>query len=110
VQERLGTAPTLQYRGPGLRELKLRGTIYPHFRGGLDQVDRLIEMAGEGEAKRLTDGRGRILGKWALVRIENVLRVFLPGGIPRRIEFDLTFQFYGEYRYQPWQEELEPEI
>ena len=37
--DRLGRAPAMQYLGPDADEITLEGVIYPHFKGGLRQVE-----------------------------------------------------------------------
>ncbi len=39
--QRINHRPSLQFVGVGLESIDLRGTIYPHFRGGLGQIDAL---------------------------------------------------------------------
>lgn len=39
--ERIGQRPALQYVGPGEDTIRMRGTIYPHFRGGLGQLSEM---------------------------------------------------------------------
>lgn len=48
-QPRLGRRPALQYLGPGTEEITLEGVIYPHFKGGLRQIElmRLVASAGQ---------------------------------------------------------------
>lgn len=97
-QDRLGRDPALQYVGADAAEIEIEGAIYPTFRGGLEQIERLREMAGGGKPLMLTDGRGRVWGKWCIVRISDTRSVLLDDGMARKIEFRMTLQAYGEDR------------
>ena len=96
AQERLGRAPALQYLGPGEDKIALSGTIYPQFRGGLEQMDALREEAGRGEPLLLVDGRGNVLGRWVVERVGETQSAFFADGAPRKIEFTLDLVRYGE--------------
>ena len=95
-QERLGRLPARQYLGPGEETISLRGTLHPHFRGGLGQMDRMRAEAARGEPLEMSEGTGRIWGKWVITRVEETRRVFDADGAPRRIEFRLQLARYGE--------------
>ena len=95
-QERLGRLPARQYLGPGEETISLRGTLHPHFRGGLGQMDRMRAEAARGEPLEMSEGTGRIWGKWVITRVEETRRVFDADGAPRRIEFRLALARYGE--------------
>lgn len=94
-QDRMGREPATQYAGPGQERITLNGTIYPHFKGGLDQVSRMREMAGAGKPMMLTDGEGLVYGDYVIQRIEETQTKPLPGGAPRKMEFRLTLLRYG---------------
>ena len=85
-QERLQNNPAMQYLGHGMEQIDLEGTIYPEFRGGLDQVEPLL----------LIDGMGGIWGRWVITRLEENREVFLKGGIPRKISFRMSISKYGD--------------
>jgi len=96
AQDRLGRAPALQYLGPGERTVELDGTIYPHHKGGLGQVDRMREMARMGEPLLMVSGRGDVLDLWVITRVEEDQSHHLRAGEPRKQAFRLALQFYGE--------------
>lgn len=96
VQERIGTRPALQFTGPGTDEIELQGLIYPHFRGGLGQLDAMRAEGDTGEPRILVDGRGAVLGKFVIQRVVERQRQFDAAGVPRRIEFSLTLSRYGD--------------
>lgn len=93
--DRIGRAPALQYLGPGAEEITLEGVIYPHFKGGLRQMDLMRAMAGTGQPMILVDGLGWVWQRWAITAIEETKTVFLADGAPRRIDFSITLQAYG---------------
>lgn len=95
-QARMGRDPALQYTGPGADTIDLDGVIYPHYKGGLSQMQAMRELAGLGEPQLLVDGRGMVYGKWSILRVEETGSVFFDNGTPRKIEFKLSLQRYGE--------------
>jgi phage protein U len=95
-QDRLLREVAYQYVGPGDRKITLPGTIYPHFRGGLKQLDAMRAEAERGTPLMLTDGLGKVLGKWVILSVKETQSVFLPGGAPRKIDFSLELASYGE--------------
>ncbi len=95
-QERLQRRPAQQYLGPGREEITLNGTIYPAFRGGLEQLDRMRGEAGKGESLLLVDGTGRVWGQWVITQVEETHRVPSHDGTPRQLEFRLQLARYGE--------------
>jgi uncharacterized protein len=94
-QARVGREPALQYTGPGSETVKLNGVLYPQFRGGLGQVEKIRNMAGNGIPLLLTDGGGNYWGKWCITRIEEEQSIFTGPGLPRKISFNLDLQAYG---------------
>ena len=95
-QERLQNNPAMQYLGHGMEQIDLEGTIYPEFRGGLDQIEDMKGAADKGEPLLLIDGMGGIWGRWVITRLEENREFFLKGGIPRKISFRMSISKYGE--------------
>lgn len=95
-QDRLGREPAMQFIGQGEDKISLSGTIYPHFRGGLGQLNTMREIAGEGEPLQLIDGLGRVLGPYCITRVTEGQMAFVGPGIPRRVDFSLELARYGE--------------
>lgn len=94
--ERTGRTPAMQYLGPGADEITLEGTIYPHFKGGLRQVDLMRLTAGTGTPMILVDGLGFVWKRWCILSVDEKKTHFLPDGTPRRIDFSLVLTAYGE--------------
>ena len=87
TQYRLGRDPALQYVGPGQRTLKLSGTIYPHFRGGLGQIAEMKAEAEQAEPLTLVDGQGTNLGTWVIKKISETQSNYVRDGIPKKSRF-----------------------
>lgn len=96
TQDRIGTAPASQFVGPGGETVSLSGMIYPHYKGGLGQLDAMRAEAGKGEPLMLVDGTGKVWGKYVITEIREGQRTLFSNGAPRCQEFDVTLQSYGE--------------
>lgn len=89
AQERVGQLAALQFTGPGEETIALPGVIYPSYRGGLAQMDKLRKQAARGKPDFLIDAQGNVYGRFVVERIEENRSNFAPLGIPRKIEFNL---------------------
>lgn len=98
-QERVTREEALQYVGPGAERIGLKGVIYPHYKGGLHQIQLLREEAALGVPLLLVDGNGWFWGKYVIKRIEETRTVFFADGTPRKIEFCLDLKLYGDDAY-----------
>ena len=100
---RASNRPALQWAGFGDDSITLEGVIYPHYRGGPDQLDRMRALAGlpvHGRDRRpepliLVDGVGRVWGKWVIVRVGEKQSNHMNTGQPLKQEFTLELKFYG---------------
>ncbi|MES9830486.1 MAG: phage tail protein [Candidatus Thiodiazotropha sp.] len=95
-QDRIGRRPAQQFAGVGQETISLTGRIYPFYKGGLGQLDKMRAEAGQGEPRILVDGLGRIWGKWAVTRIDETQSTLMPDGVPEKIDFSLELVRYGE--------------
>lgn len=95
AQQRLGREPASQFVGRGTETISLKGKIYPHFHGGLEQIDKMREEADAGEPLSLVNGRGQNMGQWCIKSISDTEKQFIGPGIPRCIDFALTLEAYG---------------
>lgn len=93
-QARIGTNDALQFTGYGPETIELEGVIYPHFRGGLKQVDRMRAQASLGVPLPLVSGLGKVLGLWAVEGISEGQEVFAAQGVPHRQEFTMRMARY----------------
>lgn len=94
--DRIGRDPAAQFLGPGVQTVTMDGVIYPHFRGGLRQVEGMRLAARAGQPMMLVDGLGFVLDQWVVTRVDEAKGVFMADGAPRRIAFTLTLQSYGD--------------
>jgi hypothetical protein len=97
-QDRLGRDPALQFTGPGSEEITLEGTIHPHYRGGLRQIEFMRAAARTGQPMMLVDGLGFVFRRWAITSVEETRTVLMADGAPRQIDFRITLRAYGEDR------------
>lgn len=95
-QQRMGREPALQFSGPGSETIELEGVIFPHFKGGLGQVDAMRTEAGKGKPLLLIDGQGKQWGKYCILEIRETQTPFAQGGIPLKQQFSLRLVRYGE--------------
>lgn len=92
AQSRVGAHDALQFTGFGADSIDVSGAIYPEFRGGLGQLDRMRTQASIGVPLPLASGRGQILGLWVVEGITEGQRVFARDGVPKRQEFQLKMR------------------
>ena len=96
-QHRVWNEPAAQYTGKGDETLSLEGVIYPHYRGGLGQLQAMRAEADQGGVPLdLSDGQGNNWGKWVITRIEEGQSEFLAGGVPQKQTFRLQLKKYAE--------------
>lgn len=95
-QPRVGRLPAKQFTGPGEETISLEGKIYPHFKGGVKQLEAMRAVADKGEALMLVDGSGHVWKRWVINRVEEDQKVFFEDGTPRLTEFRLELSRYGE--------------
>jgi phage protein U len=95
AQERIGMAPAKQYLGPGEETISIDGVIYPHYRGGLRQIDQMRAQAGLGQPLPLVTGYGRYLGVYVIESIKETQDVLMSDGAPKKIEFNISLGAYA---------------
>ena len=94
-QSVIGKDPSLEYVGNEATIKNLRGTIYPQFRGGLDQVDKMVAMGRKGKPMTLVTAKGVVLGDWVITSVGNVETVFDPTGTAKKIDFTISLKRYS---------------
>jgi phage protein U len=87
--EIVGADPVLQFGGANSTTRTYSGTIYPHYAGGLGQVDKMIELADTGKELMLLTGYGKSLGKYVIESVLDNETKFAKGGIPKQIDFTI---------------------
>ena len=95
AQERLQRRPAMQFLGAGEESIELSGVIYPHFKGGLDQLDTMRAEASKGQPLLLVDGLGFVWGQWVITQIDEGQSFFQGNGQPLKQSFQLKLVNYG---------------
>lgn len=98
-KDRIGRRPAQQNTGRGADRISLSGVIYPHYRGGLGQMEAMRAQAGLGEPLSLIyafESVGQYCGLWCITSIEENRTIFFADGTPRKIEFSINLVEYGE--------------
>ena len=95
AQDRVGRRPALQFLGQGSDEITLEGVIYPHFKGGLRQVELMRLVADQGQPLILVDGLGWVWERWVIAAVEERKSLFMADGAARKIEFTMQLMAYG---------------
>ena len=96
---RIGRDPAAQFMGIGLDEITLSGVVYPHYKGGLGQVETMRDMAFLGQPQLLIYTiryKAELAGLYCIKSVSEERTVFFSSGAPRKIEFKLTLIAYGE--------------
>lgn len=99
AQNRIGRKPAQQNTGQGADTINLTGVIYPHWRGGLGQIETLRALAAAGEPLALIyafETIGQYCGRWCVTEIRDTRTVFFDDGTPRKIDFDIALVEYGD--------------
>lgn len=85
--ERLGARPAFQFLGPGAETVSLPGVLIPELTGTTTTLNELREMAEPGDAYPMVASDGRVMGQFIIQKVDERQSIFLPGGVPRRVEF-----------------------
>lgn len=96
LQDRLLRDPAAQFLGPGSQSITLDGVLFPGFSGRQTTMETLRELAAKGQPQMLTDGLGKVYGKWAIRSVQEGLGTFAPGGGARQITFNVSLVRYVE--------------
>ena len=87
---RVGARPARQFVGLGDETITLTGLQAPEFMGDRKALDRLREMANQGNAYALVNGAGENFGAWVIESIDETGTLFVREGVPRRVEFTIN--------------------
>ena len=93
-QSQIGRNDALQFTGLGPETIELRGVVFPFFRGGTGQADRMRTAGLIGVPLPLIDGRGRILGLWVIEGVTEDQEIFAGFGVPKRQGFSMRLSRY----------------
>ena len=95
MQSPIGTAPTLQFLGPDAGTIILRGITLPPEFGSIHEMQKLKDIAKQGEPLLMIDAIGEERGKWCIKKITETKSIFDNNGIPLKIEFDIELIQYS---------------
>lgn len=95
AQDRLTRRPALQAVSKGGESITVSGAIFTR-KSGAGQLDKLRKIGFEMAPLMLTTGYGDALGQWYLTRIEEEQAGLFSDGLPRKQQFTLEFERYGE--------------
>tara|TARA_R110002073_G_scaffold58035_1_gene147482 strand:+ start:128 stop:520 length:393 start_codon:yes stop_codon:yes gene_type:complete len=95
AQERLQRRPAMQFLGAGEESIEFSGVIYPHFKGGLEQLETMRAEASKGQPLLLVDGLGFVWGQWVITQINEGQSFFQGNGQPLKQSFQLKLVNYG---------------
>lgn len=94
--ERFGQMDAKQYTGPGDDSITLNGVVFPEFRGGTGQLDRLRALGASGQPQTLVSGSGKVMGRWIIETVTEGQSIFASGGVPRRQEFTVAVKKFDD--------------
>jgi phage protein U len=94
-QDRLTRRTALQAVSKGGESITVSGAIFTRKSGG-GQLNRLRDIGYSMTPLNLITGYGDALGRWYLTRIEEEQSGLFTDGMPRKQQFTLEFQRYGE--------------
>lgn len=93
--ERAGRKAARQVLGED-ETIEIEGVVYPAFRGGLARLDSFRELARTYQPQMLTDGLGKVWGRYIVEGVEEVAGEHLSNGAPQRQEFRLRLGAFGD--------------
>lgn len=97
--ERFAKASAQQYVGLGEDTISLQGEVYPHWQGGLYQVEDMRALAAQGKPQKMVAmpiiDKGVDMGFWVIKSVEETQSNIRPGGIPGKQRFRLELVAYG---------------
>lgn len=97
--DRFAQAPSKQFTGLGDDTIEIKGTVYPHWRGGLYRIDEMRALAGVGKPLKMVAmpsvNTGVNLGLWVIESVAEEQTMIRAGGVPARQRFTLKLSAYG---------------
>lgn len=87
-----GKKPKSQFVGADLSIIRLKGVIYPHFKGGLTQTNKMKIEGDKGVSLRLIDGTGKDWGNWTIRTLQVDKSHLWIKGTARKIEFTIEIK------------------
>lgn len=86
---RFGARDASQYTGPGAERITIAGSLIPEIAGSYGSLEKLAEMADDGEAVPLIDGLGNVIGTYTIEGLREEKTNLIDNGQARRVDFTL---------------------
>jgi phage protein U len=93
--DRIGNSTAYQAMGQGKDSIILEGVIYPHYKGGLQQIEQMRTIAKQLQPLDMVDGLGYYYGQFVIIRIEEKKSIFFKNSAPLKQQFTLELAAYG---------------
>jgi len=94
--QRFLNKPALQYTGREVESISLTGIIYPKFKAGLNQINRMRQEAEKATPLILVSGVGEVMGQWVISSITEKQQFFTREGAPLKQEFSLMLEEFSQ--------------
>ncbi|MYL96418.1 oxidoreductase [Novosphingobium sp. FGD1] len=88
--DRFGARAASQFTGPGEDRITLAGTLVPELLGDYSSIETLAELAEDGEALPLLDGRHVKIGTFTIDAIDEDKSNLTDDGRARQNAFTIT--------------------
>ncbi len=86
----IGSSPVMQWMGPGLNTIRIRGGIWPEIQpAGSIKIEAIAARAGRGRALSLRLGNGLVQGRWCVEELTKKGSEFF-SDVPAAIEFEIV--------------------
>ena len=86
---RFGARAASQFTGVGEDRITIAGTLIPEIAGSYSAFETIAQMADEGEAWPLADGRGNIIGTYTITSLREDKDALIDDGRARKTDFVL---------------------
>lgn len=95
-QERFGQLGAKQFTGRGEDSLELPGVLYPNYKGDINGLETLRNMADDGKPYLLVDSMGYMLGRWVIERLDETQTHHQFDGKPQKVDFTLRLSLFDD--------------
>jgi phage protein U len=93
-QKRVSGSPALQYTGSETQVITLTGVIFPTFKAGAAQLQKMRALGDRAGPLVLADSRGNAHGRWVIKSVNETQSTHFPDGTPRRQNYTLALARY----------------
>ena len=92
TQNTIGGRPIHQCTGASPETIELEGVIYPHYKGGLHQIQNMRNQANRMQPLTMVSGNGDVLGRWVIKQVEETSSNFTSNGKAQKLTFRLQLE------------------